>query len=318
MNLLLGLRRKGSIQSQKRTLWKRFFGDKLVVLGAVIVVGFLLIALLGPYIAPYDYAEQFRPQGSGLLPLDVMSTARTGEFLILGSDALGRDMLSRLIYGTRTTIVIAMSSVMVASFLAIVVGSIAGYLEGSLFDEIIMRIIDALLTFPGILLALILVAAWGSQGIDIGTITVPPEMTIAIALAFTLTPRLTRTMRGSTIPQAHRAYIKAAQLMGMPAWRIVIFELIPNCLTAVVIQAATYLGLAVFTTAGLGFLGLGPPEPQPELGKILARTQEYFLTQRFWHIFIPGFTVSMLVFGFSILGDGIRNILDPEYRFEEA
>ena len=88
MNLLLGLRRKGSIQSQKRTLWKRFFGDKLVVLGAVIVVGFLLIALLGPYIAPYDYAEQFRPQGSGLLPLDVMSTARTGEFLILDSEAI--------------------------------------------------------------------------------------------------------------------------------------------------------------------------------------------------------------------------------------
>jgi peptide/nickel transport system permease protein len=181
-----------------------------------------------------------------------------------------------------------------------------------------MRLIDALLTFPGILLALILVAAWGSRGIEIGSITVPSEMTIAIALAFTLTPRLTRTMRGSTIPQAHRAYIRAAQMMGMPTWRIMAFELIPNCLTAVVIQAATYLGLAVFTTAGLGFLGLGPPEPQPELGKILARTQEYFLTKLFWHIFIPGFTVSMLVFGFSVLGDGIRNILDPEYRFEET
>jgi ABC-type dipeptide/oligopeptide/nickel transport system permease subunit len=318
MNSIPGGKTDTPSQSVTRSLWKRFFGDKLVVFGAVIVLGFLLIALTGPFIAPYDYADQFRPQGSNLLPLDVMSTTRTGEFLILGSDALGRDMLSRLLIGTRTTIVIAISSVAVASFLAIVIGSIAGYLEGSLFDEIVMRLIDALLTFPGILLALILVAAWGSQGIEIGTITVPPEMTIAIALAFTLTPRLTRTMRGSTIPQAHRAYIKAAQLMGMPTWRIVIFELIPNCLTAVVIQAATYLGLAVFTTAGLGFLGLGPPEPQPELGKILARTQEYFLTRRFWHIFIPGFTVSMLVFGFSILGDGIRNILDPEYRFEEA
>ena len=252
-----------------------------------------------------------------MLPLGVMSTTSSGEFLLLGSDALGRDMLSRLIYGTRITLIISISSVVLATALAIVLGSITGYLEGSLFDEIVMRLVDALLTFPGILLALILVSAWGTRGIKIGPIASSPAMTIVFALAFTLTPRLTRTMRGSTISQAHRAYIKAAQLMGMPTWRIVAFELIPNCLTAVVIQAATYLGLAVFTTAGLGFLGLGPADPQPELGKILASTQEYFLSRHFWHIFIPGFTVSLLVFGFSMLGDGIRNILDPEYRFGE-
>ncbi len=301
-----------------RILWNRFFGDKLVVLGAVIVFLFLVIAVFGPQIAPYSFAQQFRAAAGELLPIDVMSTTVTGERLLLGSDSLGRDMLSRLIYGTRTTLVISISSVLMATILAIVLGSLTGYFQGSLFDEIVMRLIDALLTFPGILLAVILVAAWGTQGIEIGPITTTPELTIVFALVFTFTPRLTRTMRGSTIPQAHRAYIKAAQLMGMPVWRIVAFELTPNCLTAVIIQATTYLGLAVFSTAGLGFLGLGPAEPQPELGKILARTQEYFLNRQFWHIFIPGFTISLLVFAFSVLGDGIRNVLDPEYRFEEA
>ena len=161
-------------------------------------------------------------------------------------------------------------------------------------------------------------AAWGTQGIKIGPITTTPELTIVFALVFTFTPRLARTTRGSTIPQAQRSYIKSARLMGMPTWRIVATELTPNSTTAVVIQATTYLGLAVFSTAGLGFLGLGPAEPQPELGKILARTQEYFLNRQFWHIFIPGVTIAALVFGFSVLGDGIRNVLDPEYRFEEA
>lgn len=311
------LTRTRLISAHHRTIWNRFIGDKLVVLGAVIVLIFLFVAVFGPNIAPHDPVRQFRPPVEEVLPLGVRSTTASGEFLLLGSDAVGRDMLSRLIYGTRITLVISISSVMLAAALAIVLGSIAGYLEGSLFDEIVMRLIDALLTFPGILLALILVSAWGTRGVKIGPIASPPEMTIVLALAFTLTPRLTRTMRGSAIPQAHRAYIKAAQLMGMPTWRIVAFELIPNCLTAVVIQATAYLGLAVFTTAGLGFLGLGPADPQPELGKILARTQEYFLNRHFWHIFIPGFTISLLVFGFSVLGDGIRNILDPEYRFGE-
>jgi peptide/nickel transport system permease protein len=220
-------------------------------------------------------------------------------------------------YGGRVTLVIAVLGIGFALIAGALLGGLAGYLQASIVDEILMRITDAIMTVPGTIVALVVVAAFGYGKIKIGFLALPPGTIVVFALMFAITPRLFRTMRASIIAQMQEEYVLSAKAMGMSNLRIIFLELLPNSLSPLLIQGMLYLGTAVFMTAALGYLGFGPPDPIPEWGKILSHTQSYFLRRRFWNLLVPGLYIGLIIFAFTILGDGLRNMLDPEFGYEK-
>ena len=278
---------------QLSQLWR----NKTAVAGLIIITVFNFCGILAPYLSPHDPLEvslydQIKPP--------VWHATGTWNN-ILGTDDLGRDILSRLIYGARVSLAVAVFSVGLAFFFGTLLGCISGYYKGSL-DSIIMRIMDMILSFPYILLAIVVVAYLG-----------PSLRNAMIAIAITYVPRFARIVRGSVLEECEKDYVTSAHAVGARDWRIIFIAILPNCLGPLIVQTTLSCASAILDAAALSFLGLGAQPPTPEWGAMIAQSRGLILRAS-WVMTFPGLAILFAVLGFNLLGDGLRDALDPRLR----
>lgn len=269
--------------------WQRFCGNPLSVIGLCIIVALLFMAIFADVLAPYSPIAGDLG-ASRLLPPSLAHW--------MGTDDQGRDILSRLIYGSRLTLMVVMLVAIIATPVGLLVGAVAGY-AGGWIDVLLMRITDIFLAFPKLVLALALVAVLG-PGIE----------NAIIAIAVTSWPPYARIARAETLTVRNSDYIAAVQLMGASPWRIVFRHVMPMCVSSLIIRVTLDMAGIILTAAGLGFLGLGAQPPLPEWGVMIASGRRFILDQ-WWVAAMPGFAILIVSLGFNLVGDGLRDALDP-------
>jgi peptide/nickel transport system permease protein/dipeptide transport system permease protein len=275
----------------------QLYRNKTAVAGLIIITIFILSGILAPYISPHDPLEtslydQIKPP--------VWHAKGTWKN-ILGTDDLGRDILSRLIYGARVSLAVAVVSVSLAFVFGTIFGCISGYYKGKL-DSVIMRIMDMILSFPYILLAIVIVAYLG-----------PNLRNAMIAIGITYIPRFARIVRGSVLEECEKDYVTSARAVGARDWRIIFIAILPNCLGPLIVQTTLSFASAILDAAALSFLGLGAQPPTPEWGAMIAKSRGLILRAS-WVMTFPGLAILFAVLGFNLLGDGLRDALDPRLR----
>ena len=274
-----------------RTLWKRFVRRPAALFGLVIVTLFLATAVAAPYLAPYDPndADFFR--------------ARQGPSKDhwLGTDELGRDVLSRLLYGARISLRIGLIAVAIGVGAGVPLGLVAGY-YGRGVDNLIMRLVDIMLSFPSVLLAIGLVAILG-----------PGLNNAIIAVGVVAIPVYIRQVRASVLGVKEMEFVSAARAAGASDARIMLVHVLPQCISPILVQSSLQIASAILSAAGLGFLGLGAPADVPEWGTMLANGRQYVFSAPHLTMF-PGLAIMLVVMGFNLLGDGLRDALDPRMR----
>lgn len=278
---------------QLSQLWR----NKTAVAGLIIIVIFIMVAIFAPYISPHDPIEtslydQLKPP--------VWYEGGTTKNL-LGTDDLGRDILSRLIYGARISLLVSVISVSLAFFFGTLIGAVSGYKKGWI-DNITMRIMDIILSFPYILLAIVIVAYLG-----------PSLKNAMIAIGITYIPRFARIVRGSVLEECEKDYVTAARAIGANEFRIIFIAILPNCLGPLIVQTTLNFASAILDAAALSFLGLGAQPPTPEWGAMIAQSRSLILRAS-WVMTLPGLAILFAVLGFNLLGDGLRDALDPRMR----
>jgi peptide/nickel transport system permease protein len=269
--------------------WRRFTANRLAVIGLVIILGLVVLAAFAPLLAPYS------PYIGDLAKARLLSP---GPGHWLGTDDQGRDILSRLIYGSRLTLQVVLLVAVIAAPIGLLVGTVAGY-AGGWVDAVLMRITDIFLAFPKLVLALAFVAALG-----------PGIGNAIIAIAITSWPPYARIARAETLTVRNSDYILAVQLMGASPWRIVLRHIMPLCISSLIVRVTLDMAGIILTAAGLGFLGLGAQPPLPEWGAMIASGRRFILDQ-WWVAAAPGFAILIVSLGFNLLGDGLRDALDP-------
>jgi peptide/nickel transport system permease protein len=265
--------------------------DRLAAIGAVIVVLIVLLAVFAPWIAPH-------PADAGAATDPVNSLLAPSWSHPFGTDQVGRDVLSRVIFGARTSLRIAIESLAIAALIGIPLGVAAGYVGGWI-DDVIMRITDVFLAFPALLLALALEA-----------VIKPSVDNAAIAIAVTWWPWYTRLIRAQASAVASTGYVAAARALGVSGWRIVLRHVLPNSVAPVTVQLSLDFGGVILTAAALSFLGLGAQDPTPEWGLMVSQGQSLFATN-WWVVTFPGVAILLTALAFNLLGDGLRTVLDP-------
>jgi len=286
------------IKSQRfQEFWYYFKENKGAVVGLIIVSIFLLMALLANLIAPYSPSEQFR---DFTLQPPVWQEGGSWQF-ILGTDVVGRDMLSRLIHGARYSFLIGLIVVTLSTTGGILLGLIAGFSQGFV-DAFISRLMDIILAFPSLLLALVLVAILG-----------PSLVNAMIAIAIVIQPHYVRLTRASVLAEKNKDYVIAAKVIGASKLRIMFKTILPNCLSPIIVQAALSFSTAILDAAALGFLGMGAQPPTPEWGTMLADAREFIL-RAWWVVTLPGLAILITVVAFNLMGDGLRDALDPKLK----
>jgi peptide/nickel transport system permease protein len=279
-----------------RDAWSRLRRNPGAIIGFFFVLVFVFAALFAPVIAPYEPLDQ------NLLLLREGCCPGPSSDHLMGVDSLGRDVFSRIVYGARYSLVIGVVSVAVGLSVGMVLGAIAGYL-GGFVDSVIMRIMDVMLSIPGLLMAIGIVAALG-QGL----------WQIMVAVGVTNIPIFARLLRGSILAQKENDFVLAARAVGTPKRAILASHILPNAISPVIVQGTLALATAIIDVAGLGFLGLGPQDPAtPEWGTMLTDADRYLQTAPFLAIF-PGVAIVVSVLGFNLIGDGLREALDPKLR----
>ena len=277
--------------TELRQVWRHLRRNRLAMVGLVVLVLFLLCAIFAPFITPYDPIKT--DFGNAL-------QAPSSENL-LGTDWLGRDSFSRILYGSRISLAIGLISVTIGMLIGVPIGALSGYYGGR-FDILIQRVIDILIAFPGILLAIVVVAVLG-VGVE----------NVMIAVGIASVPIYTRLVRGSVLAVKEQGYIAAAKALGIGDARIIIRHIMPNCLGPIIVQSTFQIATAILWAAGLGFLGLGAQPPDPEWGAMLSKGREYIRTSHHLTTY-PGLAILFMVLGFNLLGDGLRDALDPRSR----
>ncbi len=265
----------------------------LAMVGTILVAIFLFIALFAPLIAPYDPIKQD-------LNNILQPPSKAHPF---GTDTLGRDILSRVIYGARISLIIGVLVVAISSLIGIVAGLLSGFFGGYV-DLVIMRITDLFLSFPALILAMAIAGALG-----------PSLTNTMIAISLVWWPPYARLIRGQVLIVKNREFVEAAHALGESNLKIMFTHVLPNSVTPAIIQATMDLGAVILTAAGLSFIGFGAQPPTPEWGSMISLGRNYFLKQ-WWLATFPGLAILVTVVGFNLLGDGIRDLLDPRIRRE--
>jgi peptide/nickel transport system permease protein len=270
------------------TTLKRLLRNKLAVFGLIIIIAQLLMAILAPYIVQHDPFKQN-------LALAELKPLSEGHWL--GTDNYGRDLWSRIVYGARISLVVGITSVVLGLIGGITLGLLSGYYRR--LDSIIMRIVDLLFAFPGILLAMLIIAMLGTSLVN-----------VAIAISIWSIPTCARIVRGSVLSVKKQEYIQAMKSIGASDARIIIKHILPNCMAPIIVFATMRMATAILSTASLSYLGLGAQPPTPEWGAMIAAGQAYMWTSPHMTI-IPGIAIMLVVFSFNVVGDGLRDALDP-------
>ncbi|MFQ5684449.1 MAG: ABC transporter permease [Candidatus Binatia bacterium] len=264
--------------------------------GAAVVVLMILVGVTADFLAPYDPLET---------RYNLMMQAPNMTFW-LGTDAYGRDILSRLIYGSRTALLVGFSASLFGATVGAVIGVVSGYFGGRI-DLTVQRIMDILLSFPLIVMALAVVAA-------LGDLPIPRTVAVIIAIAVPMTPRCARVVRSSALTIRQMPYLDAARVLGFGHMRIIFRHMLPNVVASYLIMLTAFLGQAILLEASLSFLGLGVSEPTPAWGLMLRGAAIEFAEEAPWMGIFPGLAISLGVFGFNLFGDSLRDVLDPKLR----
>ena len=277
--------------SQWKDVWIRLRRNKLAMVGMVIAVLLALMAIFAPFIAPYDYQVQSISER-----LQMPSAQH-----LMGTDNMGRDILSRLIFGGRISLLVSLLAVIVSLVIGGLLGAVTGYLGGKV-DAVIMRLMDILMAIPGILMAVCISAALGGG-----------VWQTALAIAVAGIAGVCRLVRGQTLTLRNQEYIEAARASGSGTLRILLSNIIPNCLAPIIVNTTMSIGGNIMMISALSFVGLGVQPPIPEWGAILNSGREYVST--FWPLItFPGIAIALTMFGFNVFGDGLRDALDPKLK----
>ncbi|MFP4481613.1 MAG: ABC transporter permease [Thermovirgaceae bacterium] len=284
-------KQKSRSKTHVAVIWRRLKKSRIAVLGFVIVALYLVIALAGPYITPHDPFDQ--NLSKAFAPISWSNP--------FGCDEFGRDIFSRIIYGARVSLIIQLNSVFIALLIGVALGAVGGYFGGKI-DEVIMRFMDIMLAFPGMLLALAIVAMLG-----------PSMRNLIIAIGIYSIPQFARITRGSVLSVKQNEYITAARAIGESDLSIIFRYVLPNALSPIIVQTTLRMATVLLTAAGLGFLGLGVQPPIPEWGAMLSSARMYLRTAPFVAV-VPGLAIMITVMGFNFFGDGLQDALNPRLK----
>jgi dipeptide transport system permease protein len=284
--------------SPSAELWRDFRRNRGAVVGLVVIALLVAVALLADLIAPYSPSAQYRDatlRAPSLTPVG-------GHVFLLGTDPVGRDILSRLIHGTRLSFVIGAVSVALSLTGGVLLGLLAGFYRGTWIEFTIMRLMDVMLALPSLLLAVAVVAVLG-----------PGLANAMYAIAIVMLPHFVRLTRGAVLGELAREYVAASRVAGASTPRLMFDTVLPNCAAPLIVQATLGFSTAILDAAALGFLGLGAQPPTPEWGSMLASALE-FIQSAWWVVTLPGLAILVTVLAFNLTGDGLRDALDPRLK----
>jgi dipeptide transport system permease protein len=295
-NQVLDSREVGRIALLKE-FWSYFSENRGAVIGLFFFAAIIIIAVFADFIAPHLPNQQYR---DAFLQPPFWQEGGSISFP-LGTDAVGRDILSRLIYGARFSLFIGCVVVSGALIVGVILGLVAGFFRGRT-DTIIMRLMDIILSFPSLLLALVLVAILG-----------PSLINAMIAIAIVQQPHYVRLTRAAVMGEMNKDYVTAARVIGVRRLRLMFVTILPNCLAPLIVQAALSFSTAILDAAALGFLGMGAQPPTPEWGTMLAEAREFIL-RAWWVVTLPGCAILLTVLAINLMGDGLRDAFDPKLK----
>jgi peptide/nickel transport system permease protein len=282
----------GASRGPFRAAFSRLARNKLALFGAIVALLYILVGIAGPFFTPYDYARQ------NLLSANLPPFS---EGHLLGTDQVGRDMFSRLVVGIRISLIIGFGVTLVSMLIGTAAGAVAGYYRGPV-DTLISGIVEITWGFPLVLIAVILSGSLG-RGL----------LAVVLAIGFVNWAGFARIIRGEVLTLRETEYVQAARALGTPDWRILTRHILPNAIAPALVMGSYYVALAIIVEAGLSFIGLGAQSPLPSLGVMIAEGRNYML-QNHWVTTIPGLAILLIVLGLNLLGDGLRDILDPRLR----
>ncbi|MED1783811.1 ABC transporter permease [Brevibacillus fortis] len=272
----------------KLAFWGKIKQQRAAKLSLMVLLLISVIGIIGPWIAPYDPTES---------NYEAFLQGPSAKH-VLGTDAIGRDLFSRILYGTRVTLVVAVMAVGITVAAGTMIGVISAYV-GGFIDHLLMRIMDILLALPGIILALAIVAALG-----------PSQTNAMIAIGISSIPSFARLIRAATLVIMSSGYVEASRSIGTPSWWIILFQVLPNITNVLFVYMTLFVGGAILDTAALGFIGLGAQPPTPEWGTMLNEGKDY-LSDAWWLATYPGLAITIVVLAVNRLGDALRDIFDP-------
>ena len=289
---------EGRGEGPAAALWRDFKRNRGAVVGLVVIAALVFTALFADLIAPYSPSEQYRDatlHAPSLAPVG-------GHVFLLGTDPVGRDVLSRLIHGTRLSFVIGIVSVGLSLGGGVLLGLVAGFFRGRAIELAIMRMMDVMLALPSLLLAVAVVAILG-----------PGLANAMYAIAIVMLPHFVRLTRGAVMVELAKDYVAASRVAGAGTARLMFDTVLPNCSAPLIVQATLGFSTAILDAAALGFLGLGAQPPTPEWGSMLASALE-FIQSAWWVVTLPGLAILITVLAFNLAGDGLRDALDPKLK----
>ena len=274
-------------------LLRKLMQDRVAFLGLLLILGLVFCAVFAPWLATYpgDVWDLHPP--NRLLPPD-------GQFLF-GTDRMGSDIYSRILFGARITILVAVIAVGASLIIGVPVGLVAGYYH-NWFSDLLMRVSDIFLAVPQVVLAIAIAQTLG-----------PSLPNVILALSVTYWPWFTRLVYAETRSLQNEIFIESSIALGASPWRVIVYHILPNVSSPIIVRTSIGMGFTILTAATLGFLGLGAPPPTPEWGRMISESREY-LPQAWWYAAAPGMAIFLVVMGFNLLGDGLRDILDPRIR----
>ena len=280
-----------------KEFWKYFSENKGAVIGLFFIIFAITVAIFADFIAPHDPFEQYR---DAFLQPPIWMDGGTSKF-ILGTDDVGRDILSRLMHGARLSLFVGVIVVTISLAVGIVLGVTSGYI-GGFYEIIIMRFMDIILALPSLLLALAIVAILG-----------PSLQNAILAIAIVVLPHYVRLTRASVMAEKNKDYVTASRVSGSGPFRMMFAVLLPNCMAPLIVQATLGFSTAILDAAALGFLGMGAQPPTPEWGAMLANALQ-FVQRAWWVVTFPGLAILLTVLAFNLAGDGLRDALDPKMK----
>jgi peptide/nickel transport system permease protein len=276
-----------------RDVLSKLLRDPAAALGLVIIVALVVTALLAPVLATHPEAVWDMNPRQRLLP--------PSEIYLFGTDRMGADIYSRTLFGARITLVIAIVAVGAALIIGVPIGLVSGW-RRNWFGEALMRVSDIFLAVPQIVLAIAIAQTLG-----------PSIENIILALSVTYWPWFTRLVHAEVRALKNETFIEAAIALGVPTWRIILTHVLPNVMSPIIVRTSIGMGFTILTASALGFLGLSAPPPAPEWGRMISESRE-FLPEAWWYALAPGLAIFLVVMGFNLLGDGLRDVLDPRIR----
>lgn len=279
-----------------KDLWKDILKNKGAFAGLLFILFFLVLAILAPVLAPYSPDQVI----DGALRLPPNSHFQ-GQYFLFGTDDIGRDLLSRLLYGSRVSLMVGLSVVFISATLGTTLGLVSGF-YGGWWDRVISRSMDFIMALPAVLFAIVIVAVLG-----------PGLVNAIVAVSVVALPNFTRLIRAQVLAEKNKQYVQAAHLYGKKPLAILFKEILPNCVAPLIVQASLGFSDGVLNCAALGFLGLGAQAPTPEWGTMLSDARSYLETSP-WMVNLPGLCILIVVLAFNLLGDGLRDALDPRLK----